>query len=130
MPHGSRTAEVEDAERIPSPDGAYTIFLVPIEMKMSHWLAQPLIIETEMSRTLFDLTDTSWSADAVRWSDDSARVALDMRRYPGDAPGLTATIDLYTRTAAIASSTDTATLPLDALPGWLEGYYERHRRRT
>ena len=128
MPHGSRTAEVDDTERIPAPDGAYTVFLVPVEMKMSHRLAQPLIIETATNRTVLDLTDTSWSADAVRWSDDSVRVTLDMRRYPGDAPGLTATIDLHMETAAIASAAESVTVPLGQLARWLEAFYRRHQR--
>lgn len=52
MGRGSRTAEMEDTERIPSPDGMYTVLLVSTEMRMSHWLAQPRIIETATGRTL------------------------------------------------------------------------------
>jgi hypothetical protein len=99
-------------------------------MRMSHWLAQPLIVETVTSRTILDLTSTQWSADTVRWADDSARVTLAMRRYPGDAPGVTVTIDLRAAVATIDSLMESATVPLIQLSQWLEALYEQHRRRT
>jgi hypothetical protein len=119
---------MEDIERIPSPDGAYTVILVSVEMRMSHWLAQPLIVETASNRTILDLTPTLWSADAVQWSDDSAHVTLQMRRYPGDAPGATVIVDLSAQVAEIASPEQTAQVPLSHLLQLLAAYYERNRR--
>jgi hypothetical protein len=121
---------VDESERILSPDGAYLVLLVPVEMRMSHWLAQPLIVEAATDRTILDLTTTQWSADSVRWSDDGARVTLAMRRYPGDAPSVTVTIDLRTGMAIIDSSAESTTVPLSRLSQWLEAFYQQHRRRT
>lgn len=121
---------MDDAERIPSPDGAYTVLLVPVEMRMSHWLAQPLIVETTANQQILDLTATQWSADTVHWWDDSARVTLAMRRYPGNAPGVTVTIDLRTEMAMIDSAAASATVALSQLSQWLEAFYQQHRRRA
>jgi hypothetical protein len=121
---------VDDAERIPSPDGVYTVLLVPVEMRMSHWLAQPWIVDTATNQTILDLTATLWSADTVRWADDSARVTLAMRRYPGDAPGVTVAIDLRTGMAMFDSPVESATVALSRLSQWLEAFYQQHRRRA
>jgi len=121
---------MDERERIPSPNGTYTVFLMPIEMRMSHWLEQPLIVETATNRTILDLTGILWSADMVRWSDDSARVTLAMRRYPGDAPGATVTIDLRTGMAMIDSPVESATVALSRLSQWLEAFYQQHQRRA
>jgi len=114
----------------PSPDGQYAVMLVAEEMRMSHWLDLPILYEVEGKRRLLDLSDSLWSADSVAWSDDSRRVSLAMRRYPGDAPGVSVEIDIKTGMSRVFAPSESAILPLTELPGWLERYYASHHRRT
>ncbi len=70
-----------------SPDGLYNLLLGIYEMRMSHWVQNPNLYNAQTKTKLFDVP-SSWSADEVKWSPDSAFVHLDMRLYPGDKPGI------------------------------------------
>jgi len=114
----------------PSPDGKYVVTLVAEEMRMSHWLDLPILSAVEGMQRLLDLSDSLWSADSVIWSDDSGRVSLEMRRYPGDAPGVSVEIDVKTRTSRVRTPSESPALPLAELLGWLERWYPSHRLRS
>lgn len=48
---------------------------------MSHWIRSAVLVEASGAQ-LFDFGEW-WSADTIRWIDET-RVALELRRYPGD----------------------------------------------
>jgi hypothetical protein len=114
----------------PSPDGRYIVALVAEEMRMSHWLDLPILSEAAGKRRLLDLSDSMWSADSVVWRDDSRRVSLEMRRYPGDAPGVSVEIDVQTWMSRVRTPSAFTALPVTDLPDWLERWYASHRRDT
>src|SRR4051794_17559031 len=99
-------------------------------MRMSHWLNLPILHEIEGKRRLLDLSDSLWSADSVAWSDDSRRVSLAMRRYPGDAPGVSVEIDVKEQTSRVRTPSESPVLSLAELPAWLECWYASHRRQS
>jgi hypothetical protein len=114
---------VERVDEYVSPDGKHKVVLT--EMRMSHWLQQPAIVETGTGtgagRVVLDLSHGMWSADALRWSVDGAVVSLDMRRYPGDAPGFTVDVDV------VHSKFGDEEMALGRLEEWLERYYQQVR---
>ncbi|MCC6413725.1 MAG: hypothetical protein IT270_18905 [Saprospiraceae bacterium] len=69
-----------------SPNGKYYITTNMTEMRMSHWVYEPFLMALNQEKSLFDLNNTGWSVDKTTWSDDSASVTLDLRRYPGTRP--------------------------------------------
>lgn len=73
-------------EEYPSPDGKYILYLSCNEMRMSHWVCTPKLVEVESGRTLYE---GSWDSDAgdIKWSDDSLSLRFYLRVYPGSAPG-------------------------------------------
>ena len=85
----------------PSPSGAYLVRTVDNEVKMSHWISAAVLLDAAGAE-LFDF-GSSWSADTVRWIDDS-HVELAMRHYPGDRDA-TLVVDVAARTAIANGST-------------------------
>src|SRR5690242_11701711 len=61
-----------------SPDGRFDLVTVASEMKMSHWVENPSLVEVASNRELFAL-EFNWSADSVTWSPDSRMVTLSLR---------------------------------------------------
>lgn len=55
-------------------------------MRRSHWIEEPTLVRTPDNTPMFNLYSTLWSVDQVTWSEDSAPVTLEMRRYPGRLP--------------------------------------------
>jgi hypothetical protein len=108
-----------------SPDNQYEIRFSTVEMRMSHWLDRPVLIETASDRTLLDMDETLWSAEQVEWAADSRHVVLLLRRYPGDAPAVTVEIDLAARICQVRIPGAPASIALWALVVWLEHWYER-----
>ncbi len=77
-----------------SPDGRYTVDVNSIEMRMSHWVDRPFILDEYTHEMVLDFGDCLWSVDQARWSDDSTRVTLVLRRYPGNIPGVEVDVDI------------------------------------
>ena len=70
-----------------SPDGLYNLTLSIYAMRMSHWVQSPELYHVQTGAKIFG-APSLWSADAVKWSPDSASVHLSMRLYPGSKPGV------------------------------------------
>lgn len=73
-------------EEYPSPDGKYILYLSCNEVRMSHWICCPSLIEAESKQTLYEAA-YNHDAGEIKWSDDSKEVRFFMRVYPGSTPG-------------------------------------------
>ena len=73
-------------EEYPSPDGKYILYLSCNEVRMSHWICQPELVEAESKLTLYK---AEWGLDAseIKWSEDNREVRFFLRKYPGTKPG-------------------------------------------
>ncbi|KAF1066042.1 MAG: hypothetical protein GAK45_02037 [Pseudomonas citronellolis] len=63
-------------------DGRLELRLSPHEMRMSHWVHAPTLVEVASGRVLFDLADSTW--DLLRLEEHPDALHLWLRQYPGD----------------------------------------------
>ena len=70
------------------------MIIASYEMRMSHWVEHAALYALPEERVIVSIGDTNWSADKIVWEDGGGRVSIDLRRYPGDVPGVTLTIDI------------------------------------
>lgn len=105
-----------------SPDGRYTVDVNSIEMRMSHWVDRPLILDEFTHQMVLDLGDCLWSVDHARWDEDSTRVSLSLRRYPGTIPGVAVDIEIHRHMAVIHFPDEVSQVPFDQLVSTLEQY--------
>jgi hypothetical protein len=70
---------------ITSPDGLYKVEFDEREMRMSHWVCSPRIIDVNSNKVLLDLWNTQWDAEVS--FEDSGEVLLSLRHYPGNISG-------------------------------------------
>jgi hypothetical protein len=119
---------MSDIQQIDSPDRRYYLRLTSSEMRMSHWVTSAALWERATQRLLLQIGDALWSSEQVIWSADSRVITVDLRRYPGDAPGIA--VDLYPDQQLVIPHPPAETQPLSfaALNAFLERYYEQHRR--
>ncbi|MBT9265234.1 hypothetical protein KKQ10_10115 [Pseudomonas sp. MG-9] len=69
------------------------ITVEPREMRMSHWLYAPRVVDQRSGRELLDLSDSLW--DLIATADETASgIDLLLRKYPGDRPAVTLSISL------------------------------------
>lgn len=61
------------------------------EMRMSHWLHNPRLVERASARVLLDLQGSLW--DLLSSHESATALELALRRYPGDHPALTLRIE-------------------------------------
>jgi hypothetical protein len=83
-----------------SPGGRNIIRVHSQEMRMSHWVDTPELIDTVANRTLFAPKDSNWSMDSAVWRDASV-VDMVLRMYPGAHSPIKATFDCARHTATI-----------------------------
>ncbi|NBF02952.1 hypothetical protein GV819_11700 [Pseudomonas sp. Fl5BN2] len=57
------------------------------EMRMSHWIASPRLVECGSGRVLLDLHGSLW--DLLSSHESADALDLSLRRYPGDQGALT-----------------------------------------
>lgn len=69
-------------EAIISPDQAYIVEFSVYEMRMSHWIEKPYLVQASDNEVLFSLEGDPWSASDVRWIDNTT-VEMYLRKYPG-----------------------------------------------
>ncbi len=85
------------AQPVFSPDGKYKVVFSSFEMRMSHWVDNPILIEVATNEELYSLGGM-FSADSVKWSEDSRYVTMSIREYPGRKKGFTVVFDVQTQT--------------------------------
>jgi hypothetical protein len=105
-----------------SPDGRSVIIVVPISMRMSHEVEHAALYALPDERLIAEIGNSLWSADRIGWTEEGRGVVLDLRRYPGDAPGVCLAIDIVRGRARIDSGPD---MKLAELSAALEADYWR-----
>ena len=74
-------------------DGRIAITVEPREMRMSHWLYAPRVVDQQRQQVLLDLTDSLW--DLIGTAQETVSgIDLLLRKYPGDRSSVTVSIDL------------------------------------
>lgn len=74
-------------------NGRLAITVEPREMRMSHWLYAPRVVDQQRQQTLLDLSDSLW--DLMSTTDETASgIDLLLRKYPGDKPAVTLNVSL------------------------------------
>jgi hypothetical protein len=109
-----------------APDGRHAMLIAANEVRMSHWIESAALYTMPDETLVAALGGSGWSTDRIAWSPDGGTVTLDLRRYPGDAPGVTVEIDLKRHTARIADGAD---LPVAGLSAALEEDYRQRGGR-
>lgn len=98
---------MEPELRAASPDGRFTIEVIPWEARMSHWVETPQLYDRLTQRVLWRCQDSCWSLTRASWLDDR-QVELWLRRYPGDhvPPELCCWIDCARGRARLADGAE------------------------
>ncbi|WP_285418591.1 hypothetical protein [Pseudomonas sp. efr-133-TYG-5] len=82
-------------------NGRLAITVEPREMRMSHWLHAPQVVDRQNQQTLLDLRDSLW--DLLGTTEETpGGIDLVLRQYPGDRPAVTLRIDLEAGTLNLA----------------------------
>lgn len=79
----SQMPDQDPSDALHSPGGQYRLRLLPMEMRMSHWIMRPMLERCADRRRLFGFIDPSWSVDDAHWL-NAAQIELKLRRYPGN----------------------------------------------
>ncbi|ERS10694.1 hypothetical protein Q668_03665 [Alcanivorax sp. PN-3] len=61
-------------------NGRYRLDTVPREMRMSHWVHAPVLIDTETSEVLLDLGDSPWDLRGAK--EEGRAILLTLAHYP------------------------------------------------
>ena len=67
--------------------GAIEVTVEPHEMRMSHWVYAPKVVDVATGAVLLDLTGKPW--DLVSVTEHPDALVFELRKYPGDRPGVT-----------------------------------------
>ena len=94
-------------------------------MRMSHEVWHAVLYALPEERPIAEIGNSLWNADRITWTDEGRGVAFDLRRYPGDAPGVRVVIDIARGRARIDDGHD---MPLNELSEALEADYWRRVR--
>ena len=118
---------MSDIQRIDAPDQRFFILLASNEMRMSHWVTSAALWACNPQRLLLEIGGWQWSSEQIAWSADSQHVAVELRRYPGDAPSIV--IDIYPDRQIVIphAPSETQPVPFAALNPFLERYYAHNR---
>ncbi|WP_438299114.1 hypothetical protein [Pseudomonas sp. NMS19W] len=73
-------------------NGRLAITVEPREMRMSHWLYAPRVVDRQRNQTLLDLSASQWDLISSEETDDG--IDLLLRKYPGDMPAVTLSVRL------------------------------------
>lgn len=88
-------------EQYPSPDGQFILHLSCNEVRMSHWICSPSLVEVATGRVLYEPGST-FDASAIKWSPDSRELTFHLREYPGSHPGVNIRLCLADSTATVS----------------------------
>jgi hypothetical protein len=105
-----------------SPGGRSAIIIAPISMRMSHDVEHAALYALPEERLIAEIGNSLWSADRIEWTEEGRGVVIDLRRYPGDAPGIRVVIDIVRGHARIDTGAD---VPLAELSTAMEADYWR-----
>lgn len=120
---------MSEAQYSPSPNGQFFIAVGSYEMRMSHWVNSAALWRSEPRELLLELGDSLWSTDSIEWSDDSRRVTVGMRRYPGDALPIMLDLSPVEMIAVPHAPADTLPIPFSSLNAFLDRFYQQNQRR-
>ncbi|MGE1174908.1 hypothetical protein [Pseudomonas sp. BW7P1] len=73
-------------------NGRLAITVEPREMRMSHWLYAPRVVDQQRNQTLLDLSASQWDLNSSKETADG--IDLLLRKYPGDKPAVTLSVSL------------------------------------
>lgn len=74
-------------------EGRLAITVEPREMRMSHWLYAPHVVDVQRQRVLLDLSESLW--DLLGTADEAAdSIGLVLRKYPGDRASVMLSVEL------------------------------------
>ncbi|MHB2139768.1 hypothetical protein ACX64L_17710 [Pseudomonas monsensis] len=74
-------------------EGRLAITVEPREMRMSHWLYAPRVVDVQRQRVLLDLSESLW--DLLGTADEVAdSIVLVLRKYPGDRASVMLSVEL------------------------------------
>jgi hypothetical protein len=120
---------MSEMQHYPSPDGRFVVIAGSYEVRMSHWINRATLYRVEPNAELLEFGDAWWSTDSFEWSEDSRRMRVGMRHYPGD--GLPITLDVLPDEAVAVphAPADTTPIPFASLNAFLDRFYQQHRRR-
>ena len=103
-----------------SPDGRHAIMIEDDEVSNGHWVARAALYTMPDEDLVARVGIDWWSTGRITWAADGGGVSIELRRYPGDVPGVTVEIDLNRRAARIAGGTE---VPLNRMTAALEADY-------
>lgn len=87
-------------ETFPSPDGRFVLELHGIEMRMSHTVDSPYLVDAQTKKCLFS-AGSLWDAYDVQWSDDSKMLRMTVRHYDNGTRHFSLALNLENETAAL-----------------------------
>ena len=95
---------------------------------MSHWVNRPRLVNAISGKVLLNLSNSLWHADEITWSEDGESVVLELRRYPGDVPGVSLDVNLTGKTARLLIGETKDIINTDEVLNRLEMYYQTQHR--
>jgi len=91
------------------------------EVSNGHWVARAALYTMPDEDLVAPVGIDSWSTGRITWAADGG-VSIELRRYPGDVPGVTVEIDLnrqmprLLRRYGLPASSDSLTSPESSAP--------------
>ena len=74
-------------------EGRLVITVEPREMRMSHWLYAPQLVDLQQQKVLLDMSESLW--DLLGTADETGSgIELVLRKYPGDRASVRLRVDL------------------------------------
>jgi hypothetical protein len=87
----------------PSPDRRYRLDIFPQEMRMSHTVDCPYLIDNQTNDCLLELGGL-WDASNVKWSRNSLALSMNLRHYPDGSVVFLFVVDMVAGTAQLSSA--------------------------
>lgn len=100
-------------------EGRLAITIEPREMRMSHSLYAPRMVDRQRQQVLLDLMDSLW--DLIGTTNETANgIDLLLRKYPGDRAAVTLNVDLISGSLKLGGQAVDPAQLLSALDSALE----------
>lgn len=97
-----------------SPERQYEIEIRSREMRMSHWVDTPKIVDKKTGLSLLDLHDSLWSVRDIEWK-KKGKLELTLARYPNGMENQTLVMDLSRQQLL-----EPERMELSQVPEWLD----------